>query len=127
MNAPVNPAIKVDSADKTDKKSKVLEITDDNFTRSVTESPVPVLVDFWAAWCAPCRTMAPHIEALAEAYDGKVRVGKLDADGSQDIVAQLDVRSLPTFLVFKQGKVVGQIVGAVPRSRLEDLIKRSLA
>ena len=114
--------------DKQDKKdSKVVEITDDNFERAVTQSPVPVLVDFWAAWCAPCRAMAPHIDALAEAYDGKVRFGKLDADAHQDTVARLDVRSLPTFLIFKDGKVVGQIVGAVPKSRLEDLVKKSLA
>ena len=116
------------SPDKDAKKeSKVVEITDDNFERAVTQSPVPVLVDFWAAWCAPCRAMAPHIDALAEAYDGKVRFGKLDADAHQDTVARLDVRSLPTFLIFKQGKVVGQIVGAVPKSRLEDLMKKSLA
>lgn len=110
-----------------EKKSKVVEMTDDNFTRAALESPVPVLVDFWAAWCGPCRAMAPHVEALAEAYDGKVRVGKVDADGNQDIVAKLDVRSLPTFLVIKQGQVVGQIVGAVPKSRLEDLVKKAIA
>ena len=109
------------------KESKVVEITDENFTRTTLESPLPVLVDFWAAWCAPCRAMAPHVEAIAEAYEGKVRVGKLDADAHQDIVAKLDVRSLPTFLVFKGGQVVGQIVGAVSRSRLEDLVKKSLA
>jgi len=109
------------------KESKVVEITDDNFERTVTASPVPVLVDFWAAWCSPCRAMAPHVEALAEAYAGRVRVGTLDADGNQDVVAKLDVRSLPTFLVFKAGAVVGQIVGAVPRSRLEELVKKSLA
>jgi thioredoxin 1 len=116
-----------DRQTETEKKSKVVEVTDDNFERAVATSPVPVLLDFWAAWCAPCRAMNPHVEALAEAYDGKVRFGKLDADAHQDIVARLDVRSLPTFLAFKDGKVVGQIVGAVPRSRLEDLVKKSLA
>jgi thioredoxin 1 len=124
----MNATAAAQSPDKTAKKeSKVVEITDDNFERAVTQSPVPVLVDFWAAWCAPCRAMAPHVDALAEAYDGKVRFGKLDADAHQDTVARLDVRSLPTFLIFKEGKVVGQIVGAVPRSRLEDLVKKSLA
>ena len=88
---------------------------------------MPVLVDFWAAWCAPCRAMAPHVEALAEAYDGKVRFGKLDADAHQDTVARLDVRSLPTFLIFKEGKVVGQIVGRRPEEPPRGPRKKSLA
>ena len=125
MNSDIN--VEEKHHDKSEKKSKIVEITDENFARTVTASPVPVLVDFWAAWCAPCRAMNPHVEALAEAYEGKVRFGKLDADEHQDTVARLDVRSLPTFLVLKGGQVVGQIVGAVPRSRLEDLVKKALA
>jgi thioredoxin 1 len=108
------------------KESKVVEVTDDNFERTVAQSRLPVLVDFWAAWCAPCRATAPHVEALARAFEGRVRVGKVDADASQEITAKLDVRSLPTFLMFKDGRVVGQIVGAVPKSRLEDLVAKGL-
>ena len=106
--------------------ANLVEVTDSNFKTDVLGSKLPVLVDFWAAWCAPCRATTPHVEALARAYEGRVRVGKIDADASQEIVARLDVRSLPTFLMFKEGRVVGQIVGAVPRSRLEDLVAKSL-
>jgi thioredoxin 1 len=115
------------SAAAEKKESKIVEVTDANFDRTVAASSVPVLVDFWAAWCAPCRTMNPHVEAIAAAYDGKLRVGKCDADSAQEIAAKYDVRALPTFLVFKDGKVAGQIVGAVPRSRLEALVDKALA
>jgi thioredoxin 1 len=105
-----------------------VDVDESNFDERVVRGSFerPVLVDFWAAWCAPCRATAPHVEALAAAYDGRVRVGKVDADASQEITAKLDVRSLPTFLMFKGGRVVGQIVGAVPKSRLEDLVAKAL-
>ena len=104
----------------------VIEITDSNFEAEILKSSLPVLVDFWAVWCAPCRAIAPHVEAIANDYAGKLRVGKLDIDSNPEVPSQFEVRSIPTLLVFKEGKVVGQVVGAVPRARIEDLIKKAL-
>ena len=104
----------------------ILEVTDANFQSEVLGSKTPVLVDFWAGWCAPCRAIAPHVEALAKDYDGKVRVGKCDIDSNPAFLSQYDIRSIPILLVFKEGKVVGQVVGAVLRVCIEDLIKKAL-
>jgi thioredoxin 1 len=104
----------------------IVEVTDSNFQTEVLGSKIPVLVDFWAAWCAPCRAIAPHVEALAKDYDGKVRVGKCDIDSNSEVASQYDIRSIPTLLVFKDGKVAGQVVGAVPRAKIEDMIKKTL-
>ena len=104
----------------------VLEITDTNFDALVAKAPLPVLIDFTAAWCAPCRTIAPHIEAVATKYGERIRVGKCDVDDNHELVARFDVRSMPTLLMFKGGKVTGQIVGAVPRARIEALVNASL-
>jgi len=104
----------------------VFEATDQNFQNQVLDSEIPALVDFWAVWCAPCRTIAPHVEALANDYAGKIRVGKFDIDANPDIPSKFDIRSIPTLIVFKGGKVVGQIVGAVPRAKIEELIKKAL-
>jgi len=100
------------------------EVTDANFQTEVAKSTVPVLVDFWATWCGPCRTIAPHVEAIAAAYAGKIRVGKCDIDSNQQIPMQFEIRSIPTLLLFKDGQVVGQLVGAVPRTRVEDLVNK---
>ena len=105
----------------------VVEITDANFDQQVLRAPEAVLVDFTAAWCPPCRATEPHVAALAAAYAGRARVGRCDADGNQNLVASLDVRALPTFLVFKGGAVVGQIVGAVPRAKLQALLDKAIA
>jgi thioredoxin 1 len=106
--------------------SKPIEITDDNFDAEALQSSLPMLVDFTAAWCPPCRAIAPHIEAIAGAYDGRVRVGTCDADSNPELTAKLDVRAMPTLLMFKGGRVVGQIVGAVPRAKIEALVNRAL-
>jgi thioredoxin 1 len=106
---------------------QVLEITEQNFAATTLGSPIPVLVDFTAVWCAPCRAIAPHIETIARNYAGRVRVGKCDVDGEQQLAARLGVRSMPTVIIWRNGQVVGQIVGAVPRAKIEALVESALA
>jgi len=90
----------------------------------VLKSDQPVLVDFWATWCAPCRAIAPAVEELATQYKGKVKVAKVNIDDNQNTPQQYGIRSIPTLLVFKGGKVVEQIVGAVPKSKLEAALQK---
>ncbi len=104
----------------------VKTLTDASFEAEVLKSSEPVLVDFWATWCGPCRAVAPVVEALAKDYAGKVKVGKMDVDSNPQIATKYGVMSIPTLLMFKDGKVVQQIVGAVPRPKLEDMIKKAL-
>lgn len=102
----------------------VLELTDSNFDSEVLQSDTPALVDFWAVWCGPCKQIAPTVEALASEYKGKLKVGKLNIDDHQQVPQKYGIRSIPTLLVFKGGQVVGQIVGAVPRTKLEEELKK---
>ncbi len=102
----------------------IVNIEDSQFKKEVLESQMPVLVDFWATWCAPCRAIAPALEELASQYKGKVRVAKINIDDNQDTPQQYGVRSIPTLLMFKGGKVVEQIVGAVPKAKLEEAMKK---
>jgi thioredoxin 1 len=106
--------------------SQSIEVNDHNLAETTLTSPLPVLVDFAAVWCAPCRAIAAHVDAIAAKYAGRVRIGKCDVDGNPDIAARFDIRSVPTLLMFKDGAVVGQIVGAVPRARIEALVERAL-
>jgi thioredoxin 1 len=96
--------------------ANTIEITDQNFDNEVVNSSTPVLVDFWAAWCAPCRAIAPTVDAIAEEYKGRVKVGKVDVDANAATGARFNVRGIPTLLVFKGGQVKEQIVGAVDKS-----------
>lgn len=104
-----------------------VEITDSNFESEVEKSTVPVLVDFWAAWCGPCRALAPTVEQIAEEYDGKLKVGKLDVDANGSLSARFSIRGIPTLLLFKDGQVKEQLVGAVPKATIESAISRHLA
>ncbi len=104
-----------------------IEITDANFEAEVANSPLPIVIDFWAVWCGPCRAVAPHFQSLAQEYAGRVRFGKCDVDANQEIAARYDVRGVPMFLAFRDGKVVAQQLGAAPRPKLEELAKKALA
>jgi thioredoxin 1 len=101
--------------------------TDANFEAEVLNSKIPTLVDFWATWCAPCRQIAPFVEAIAASHTGKLNVGKMDIDHSQRTPTQYDVRSIPTLLIFHQGKVIGQVVGALPKAKIEQFVQQALA
>lgn len=95
-----------------------VEFTDANFEQEVLKSDLPVLIDFWAVWCGPCKMIAPIIGELAAEYEGKVKVGKLDIDNNQEVSIKYGIRSIPTLLIFKEGKIVDQIVGAVPKASI---------
>jgi thioredoxin 1 len=104
----------------------VMAFTDANFDREVLQSEIPVLVDFWATWCAPCKAIAPLIDAVADEYAGKVKVGKVNVDENQATPGKFGVRGIPTLILFKGGAVVDQIVGAVPKSQLDALLAKAL-
>ncbi len=95
-----------------------LEFTDQNFQELVIDSDKPVLVDFWATWCGPCRTIAPIIDEIHNELEGQAVIGKLDVDSNSDISVKYGVRNIPTLLVFKGGEVVDKVVGVVPKSQL---------
>jgi thioredoxin 1 len=97
---------------------KPINFTDDTFENEVLKSDKPVLVDFWAVWCGPCRMIAPIVEELAVEYDGKAKIGKLDVDNNQQVSIKYGVRSIPTILIFKDGQIKDTIIGAVPKNMI---------
>ncbi len=101
-------------------------LQDATFDKEVLKSDVPVLVDFWAVWCGPCKAIAPTVEELAKQYKGKVKIAKMDVDEHQQVPQQYGIRSIPTLLLFKGGRVVDTIIGAVPKTKIEDAIKKAI-
>jgi len=104
----------------------IVELSDASFDTEILKSDTVALVDFWAVWCGPCRQIAPTVEALATEYKGKLKVAKMNVDDHQGVPQKYEIRSIPTLLIFKGGNVVGQIVGAVPRAKIEEAIKKHL-
>lgn len=104
-------------------EGKYVTLTDANFKQEVLESNEPVLVDFWAAWCGPCRVIAPAIEELAGDFEGRAKIGKLDVDHNPQTAMQFGVRSIPTLLFFKDGRVADQLIGAVPKKIMADKLE----
>ena len=105
---------------------KVVTLSEDNWEQEVLKSDTPVLVDFWAQWCGPCRMVAPVLDQIADEMDGKVRVAKLDVDSNQQIAYQFQVSSIPTFILFKNGQMADRMMGAMPKSAFENFINRNL-
>lgn len=103
------------------------EVTDQSWDQEVLQSPTPVLVDFWAVWCGPCKMIAPHIEEMARHYGDRLKVVKIDVDQNQRTATTYGIRSIPTLLLFKGGQVVDQVVGAVPKTEIQKRLDRVLA
>lgn len=105
----------------------IITFNEENFDEEINQTPVPILVDFWASWCAPCRLVAPVLEQLAEEMAGRARVGKVNVDDNGDLANRFGIRSIPTLVVFKQGKVVDQLIGAAPKEQIRKMIEKHLS
>lgn len=104
----------------------IINVSDSNFDSIILKSELPTLVDFWASWCAPCKAIAPVVDEMATQYNGKVRVAKMNVDDNPATPGKYGVRGIPTLILFKNGKIVDQLVGAVPKSQIKELIDKAL-
>ncbi|QMU56139.1 MAG: thioredoxin [Candidatus Mycalebacterium zealandia] len=104
----------------------VIELSDSAFESEVLQSDIPVLVDFWAPWCGPCKAIAPTVSQISRDFAGKIKVGKINVDENQQTSIQFGIRSIPTLLIFKDGKIVDQIIGAVSQTDLENSVNKAL-
>lgn len=104
----------------------IMELSDATFDAEVIKSEVPVLVDFWAPWCGPCRAVAPIVEEISSTYEGQLKVGKLNVDENPSTTMKFGIRSIPTLLVFKGGEAIEQIIGAVPKGEIERAVGKAL-
>ena len=104
-----------------------IEFTDANFEEEVLKSELPVLIDFWAVWCGPCKMIAPLVNELAVEFEGKAKIGKLDVDNNQNTSIKYGIRSIPTLLIFKDGKIADQIVGAVPKAHIVEKLNAQIS
>jgi len=102
-------------------------ITDDNFQQEVLDSDIPVMVDFWADWCQPCKRIAPVVQQIADEYEGRIKIGKLDVDENSRTSTALGIRGIPALLIFNEGKPVDQIIGAVPKSIIQKKLDETLS
>ena len=107
--------------------SDLLEVTDENFDAEIMNSDVPAIVDFWAAWCGPCKMVGPIVEELAQEYEGKIKVAKMDVDANRATPGKFGIRNIPTLIFFKGGDVTHTIVGAQPKNHIEEQLKKLLA
>jgi len=106
--------------------SGVLQVTDADFEQEIIKSEIPVMVDFWAEWCGPCKIVGPTVEELAKDYEGRVKIAKMDVDSNRETPTRFGIRNIPTLILFKNGEVAQTIVGAHPKSHLEEELKKLL-